>query len=342
MVLASNHEWGDKFRNGFEGFFDFLPNLIGFLAVLIVGYLVARIVASALARLLGRAGLDRSLTQGQGGRVVSKITRRPSYLLGRVAFWALFLGVIALAVSVLGIGALTAFVGAILAYVPNIIAALFIFLAAGAIAAGIGALVARTMGDTTTGKLVATIAPILIMAIAGFMILDQLKIAEDIVRITYMALMGGLALALALAFGLGGRDVAARMLADAYATGQESRESVRRDLEQGRERARADFERAKEAAQERTEDEEVSGVPRRADYATPTASAGRGGSGVHGGRTGTGITPRGSGGTADYDRGATSRDVGEADKIEIVRADELDDVPPGTADPERRSGRPHQ
>jgi hypothetical protein len=61
------------------------------------------------------------------------------------------------------------------------------------------------------------------MAIAVFMILNQLKIATDIVIITYAALMGAVALGMALAFGLGGRDVASRMLEDAYRSGQEAR-----------------------------------------------------------------------------------------------------------------------
>jgi Conserved TM helix len=258
MLLGSNHTWGDKLENGFQGFFDFLPNLIGFLAVLIIGYFVAKIIARVITRLLHRSGLDRRLTEGQGGQYVAKLTPSPSGLLGRLAFWALFLGVIALAVSVLGIAALTAFVGAILAYIPNVIAALLIFLIAGAIAAGVAALVARTMGDTPTGKVLATVVPGLVMAIAIFMILNQLKIAPTIVTITYAALIGALALAAALAFGLGGREVAARMLEGAYVKGQASREQVRRDLQQGRERAREDVARARETAAPEVEGDTVS------------------------------------------------------------------------------------
>jgi hypothetical protein len=250
MVLAA---WGDRVEEGFQGLFDFIPNLIGFLAVLVVGYFVAKLVAGVLERVLGRSGVDRTLTEGQGGAYVAKLTRSPSHLLARVAFWALMLGVLALAVSVLGIAALTGFVGAIFAYLPNVLAALLIFVVAGAIAAGVAALATRMLGDTPTGKVVAAVAPVLVMAIAAFMILDQLQIAEDIVRITYMALMGGLALALALAFGLGGRDVAARMLEGAYQRGQASREQVRQDLAQGRERARADVERARTEARTRAE-----------------------------------------------------------------------------------------
>jgi hypothetical protein len=54
------------------------------------------------------------------------------------------------------------------------------------------------------------------MGIATFMILDQLEIAPAIVEITYIALLGSVALGAALAFGLGGRDVAARLLEDSY------------------------------------------------------------------------------------------------------------------------------
>ncbi|MBA2615682.1 MAG: hypothetical protein H0U90_07880 [Actinobacteria bacterium] len=246
MILGSNHTWGDKIENGFTAIFAFIPELIAALIVLIIGYFVAKIVAGVISRLLHRAGADRALTQGQGGQYVSRVTRSPSKLLGRIVFWVLFLGVISLAVSVLGINALTNFVAAIFAYLPNVLAALLIFVVAGAVAAAVAGLVARLMGDTPTGKIVASVAPVLIMAIAAFMILDQLKIAEDIVQITYMALMGGLALALALAFGLGGRDVAGRMLDGAYMKGQESREQVRRDLQKGKEQAREDAQQVRE------------------------------------------------------------------------------------------------
>ena len=68
------------------------------------------------------------------------------------------------------------------------------------------------------------------MAIATFMILDQLKIANNIVVITYAALMGAIALGLALAFGLGGRDVAGRLLDTAYAKGQLVKDDVKQDV----------------------------------------------------------------------------------------------------------------
>jgi hypothetical protein len=94
------------------------------------------------------------------------------------------------------------------------------------------------MGDTPTGKVVASVVPALVTGIALFMILNQLKIAPEIVQITYTALIGALALGLALAFGLGGREVAAELLRGAYQKGQEQKDQVKADLQTGQERAR--------------------------------------------------------------------------------------------------------
>jgi hypothetical protein len=243
MVLASI---GGKVDNAFTVFFAWLPRLAGAVAVLVIGYLVAKVIGKLIWRGLQRAGLDRTLHSGQGGNFVQKITQSPSHLIGRLAFWAIFLGAISLAASVLGIAALTGFVAAIWHYIPNVIAALAIFLIAGAIAAAVAGVVGRTMGDTPLGKIVATAVPIVVMSIATFMILEQLKIATQIVTITYAAIWGAIALGAALAFGLGGRDVAARMLEGAYQTGQANRDQYRRDLDQGVARAKQEAARKQE------------------------------------------------------------------------------------------------
>ena len=242
MLVASI---GDSVNRGFTVFFSWVPALLGAIAVLIIGYVVARVVASLVHRVCERAGLDRTLHGGPGGNVVRKVTSSPSRLLGTIAFWAIFLSAISLAASVLHIKALTAFVGAVWGYLPNVIAALAIFIVAGLIATAVATLASRVMGDTGIGRVVATGVPILVMTIATFMILDQLKIAHNIVLITYAALLGAIALGCALAFGLGGRDVAARMLEGAYSNVQENKEQWRRDLDQGMTRAREEAHSAK-------------------------------------------------------------------------------------------------
>jgi hypothetical protein len=167
-------------------------------------------------------------------------------LAGSIVFWLVFLGAVSIAVDVLGIEALENLVAAIYSYLPNVLAALLIFIVAVAIAAGVATIASRLLGDTTLGRIVSTVGPILVFAIATFMILNQLKIAETIVTITYAALIGAVALGSALAFGLGGRDVAARLLEGAYAKGQENKEQLKRDLELGKERAKREEERIKD------------------------------------------------------------------------------------------------
>ena len=236
MVLYSI---SDSIDHGFTVFFGWLPHVLGFIAVLLIGWIIARVVAKLVSGASRRAGLDRALHGGTGGNFLQRVVPRPSHLVGRIVFWALFLSAISLAAAVLGVAALTAFVGAIWAYLPNVLAAVLIFLVASAIAGGVVTLVNRAMGDTPLGKIVATAVPVLVLTIATFMILEQLKIAHDIVVTTYTLVLGAIALASALAFGLGGRDVARQMLEGAYEKGQENKDQYRRDLDRGLTSARA-------------------------------------------------------------------------------------------------------
>jgi hypothetical protein len=253
---------GDSVQTGLDAFFGFLPKLIGFLVLLAIGWLVAKLVKTAVTKVLQKVGTDRALHSGSTGQYVDKVApdTSPSSLIGSLAFWFIFLGALAIAVSQLGIAALDNFVAAIGAYLPNVIAAVLIFVVAGAVAAGIGGLVARTMGDTPTGKVVGSVVPVLVMAIATFMILNQLRIAPEIVTITYAALLGAAALAMALAFGLGGREVASRMLSDAYDKGQEQRGQIKRDMEIGKERGKQDAQQARSEAERRAGNGKAAGA----------------------------------------------------------------------------------
>jgi small-conductance mechanosensitive channel len=230
----------DSLQQGLDSLFKFIPNLIGFLVILIVGYFIAKLVKAAVSKGLEKVGLDKHLHSGQTGEYVEKVSpgASPSRLIGSVVFWFIFLFVLSAAIGALQIPAVTAFMNQVLAYLPNVIVAVIIFVVAGVVAAAVAGLVAKTMGDTPTGKIVASVVPALVMGIAIFMILNQLKIAPEIVQITYTALIGALALGLALAFGLGGREVAAEMLRGAYQKGQEQKGQVKADMQQGKERAK--------------------------------------------------------------------------------------------------------
>jgi Conserved TM helix len=211
-------EVADSLQQGLDEFIGFLPRLIGFLIILFIGWLIARAVKAVLVKALEGVGVDRALAGGSAGPYVDRVLpdARVSEIIGQIAFWFIFLGALAIAVSQLGIGALDNFLQAIAAYLPNVVVAILIFVVAGVLATAASGFVSRTFGDSATGKIAGVGAPILIMGIATFMILDQLRIAPTIVEITYIALLGSVALGAALAFGLGGRDAAARLLDDSY------------------------------------------------------------------------------------------------------------------------------
>ena len=236
----------DSIQQGLDSLLGFIPNIIGFLVILVIGYFIAKLVKGIVARLLEKVGLDRTLHSSDAGKYVEKVSpgASPARLIGTVAFWFIFLFAISAAIGALKIPALSTFIAQVQAFLPNIIVALLIFVIAAALAGAVGAAAHKLMGDTPTGKMVRAIAPALIMAIALFMVLDQLHIAPQIVTITYAGLIGMLALAGALAFGLGGRDLAAQMLGQAYDAGQRNAGQVKQDVQTGRERAEVEAQRA--------------------------------------------------------------------------------------------------
>ena len=242
---------GTSLQSGLDKLFAFIPNLLGFLVILLVGYVIARVIKAAITKLLDKVGLDKQLHSGQSGQYVEKISpgASPSRLIASVVFWFIFIFVLSAAVGALKIPAVTTFMNQVLAYLPNVIVAVLIFVLAGVVAGAVAGLVAKTMGDTPTGKVVGSVVPALVMGIAIFMILTQLQIAPEIVQITYTALIGATALALALAFGLGGREVAADMLSNAYQKGQEQRGQVKRDLQTGTERGKDQAQQAQQQVQ---------------------------------------------------------------------------------------------
>jgi Conserved TM helix len=213
---------GDSLQNALDSLLGFLPNLIGFLIILFVGWLIAKAVGALVTKALQTAGMDRSLHDSAAGRHVARVSpdASPARLIGTIVFWFVFLFAVSAAITALRIPALSGFISDVQAFLPNIVVAVLIFVLAAALAGMTAAAVGRLMGDTPTGRIVQAVVPGIILAIGGFMVLDQLHIAPQIVTITYAGLITLLVLAGGLAFGLGGREVAADMLRDAYDRGR--------------------------------------------------------------------------------------------------------------------------
>ena len=232
---------GDSVQTGFDQFFGYLPNIIGFIVIVVVTLLVAKIIRKVLDKVLERLNIDEAVDKTPAGKAVDKLSPggKPSHLLGFLVYWFVVLFGLTAAFGALKIPAVTAFINEVLDYVPNIIVAIIIFVVAAILAGGVAGVVAKTMGDTPTGKLVATVVPGVILAIAGFMILTQLEIAPQIVVLTYGAIVGMLALAGALAFGLGGREVAAQILSNAYDKAGDVAGQAKQDAQVGKQRAQS-------------------------------------------------------------------------------------------------------
>jgi Conserved TM helix len=264
VELAAVHI-ANSLQRALDSLIGFIPNLIGFLVILAIGYLIARVVKTVVAKLLEKVGVDRTLHESQAGQYVERISpgAHPSRLIGAIAFWFIFIYAIAAAVGALKIPALTNFMANVQNYLPNVVAAVLIFVIGAAVAGAIGGFADRLMGDTSTGRVARAVGPGLVLAIVVFMVLTQLKIAPTIVTATYIALIGMLALAGALAFGLGGREVAADMLQNAYSSGRENQDEIKRDIRIGRDRARAQADQLRSNSQDRS-----------APGATPTATPG--------------------------------------------------------------------
>jgi hypothetical protein len=189
------------FADGIGRIVGFLPHLLSALIILVVGYGVAVLFRLVTRRLLRGAGFDRFVQR----RVHHKATSRgsPSAGVGVVAFWITMLVAFTMASRALGLDTLSAGLSRILGYIPHVLIACVIV--------GVGAAVGRLLGDVVadvSNRTVANIARGAVIGLAIFMALDELQVARGIVITTYTLLLGAAAIAGALAFGLGNRDLA--------------------------------------------------------------------------------------------------------------------------------------
>lgn len=237
-----------SFENIVNRIIEFLPNLLGAIAILIVGYIVAKGLEGLVRKALNRARFDRAIHNSSAGNTISRVIESPSRLGGRMTYWLVFIGAISLAVSALNLPVLNDLLSTVYSYVPNVVAAVVIFLIASAVSAGAAKFVLRVMGRTPIAKLIATGIPAITMSLAAFMILNQLGIAKDIVNILFTAIVGAIALGLALAFGLGGRDVARELLEQAADSARNNSDRIKSEASQAAEATKREVNRMKRSS----------------------------------------------------------------------------------------------
>ncbi|MFC3607364.1 mechanosensitive ion channel family protein [Stutzerimonas tarimensis] len=199
---------------------DFIPRLLGALLVLALGFLVARLLDSLLSRLLAKVGLDR-LVAGSG---VAKLLGRvgvgapPSLLLGKIAYWFVLLIFLVSAIESLGLERVSGALDAFALYLPKV-------LGAGVILLGgflLGQLVCRVLQGAAEGvgldhaRGLGRVAQGLVIVITLSVAITQLEIRAELLNYVIAIVFSSVGLAMALAFGLGSRELVGQILAGIY------------------------------------------------------------------------------------------------------------------------------
>jgi small-conductance mechanosensitive channel len=201
-----------------------LPALIGALLILVIGFIIAKVLQGVVTRVLQSMGFEGWMESGGIKQFFERSQTRqtPLSILGKLVFWLVFFIAITMAVDTLGISAISDVLAQFIAYIPQIIAAILILVLATLLANFVAGIVRGATGSELAGS----IAQYGIIVFAAFAALTQLGIAEELIAPTFLILLGGVALAAAIAFGLGGQGVAKRVVEDGYEKSGEARQRV--------------------------------------------------------------------------------------------------------------------
>ncbi len=198
-----------------------VPLIFVALVVLAVGFFLARIVRRIVESFLKGVGFD-SLPPKLGLGFLEPAPGKPglSELAGAVVMLVILLLVVEQALASLQLDKLADLVGTLIAYLPQLAVGLALILAALSLSAYVGRLVESALGERSYGRTLAWIAKGAILLVGFSMGLNELGLAEDVVIVAVAAALGGTALALGLAFGLGGRERAREVIERAAPSGQ--------------------------------------------------------------------------------------------------------------------------
>jgi hypothetical protein len=208
----------ERLDEGIREIMLFLPRLAAALGTLMVGLFVAKMVERGTDLLLHRIGFDRWMREGGVTEALERAGTHldPSTVIAKLVFWTVMLLVILASAMVLGVTAVNMLFAELLAYIPKVIAAVVVLVIGILIGEFIKDLVLASAGGIQAGPTLARLAKASIVLLAVFMALEQLEIAQEVVLVFFIGVVGAAALAAGIAFGLGGRDVAALIAREWY------------------------------------------------------------------------------------------------------------------------------
>ena len=210
----------DPIRTMLSTVASYIPTMIGALLILILGWIFAKVIRELSHRLLKAIKFENIADKAGINAVLTKcgIKITSSELISRLVYWFIMITVLVMTVNALGLTVASQLLEQITAYVPRVISALFV-LVIGMFAATVVSGIVTTAASNTKIPKPEALASVTRWAILVFTILvalGELGIGTLLMTTTFNIFFGALCLALALAFGLGGRDVAAKILHDVY------------------------------------------------------------------------------------------------------------------------------
>ncbi len=201
-----------------QGFLIFIPNLVGALVIFIIGWFIAVGIGKLISEILKRIKFNRVFERGNWKEALEKAELKidASGFIGAICKWILAIVFLSAAVEVLGLKEFAGLLREILAYLPNVLVAALIFVVA-IILADILEKVVRASVESIKvgyGSIIGAIIKWSIWIFAISIVLVQLGIGADLVQTLFTGLVAVLVISIGIAFGLGGKEVAAEILED--------------------------------------------------------------------------------------------------------------------------------
>ena len=215
--------WGDavflSLTNAFNAFIAAIPLVIAALLIIAIGWLISNVLARIVREVLERAGADRLFAEHGGAVYGDRSTAfQPSLAAAEVVRWIVRFLFLVAAANVLGLTQVSMLLNSVLLWIPNLVVAAIILLIAPLVARFVrGAIeVSASQMGFSNGRVLGRMAEIAIVAFAFLVAINQLGIAADLINILFIGIVAAISLGFGLAFGLGGREVAARVTEDFY------------------------------------------------------------------------------------------------------------------------------
>jgi hypothetical protein len=199
-----------RLQDSFATLGEIVPALLGALVILFAGYLVAKLLQRAAERTFRKLSVNEVLRKGGVTKTVEHAGHRvnPARVFANLIFWAVMFAVLLVAATAAGLQSLNDVFAELISYIPSIIAAIVIVIVGIVLGGFVEGLLLAAAGALTGGPTLARVGRIGVIVLSTFMALQELGVATDIVTTAFAILFGAVALALALSFGLGNRELA--------------------------------------------------------------------------------------------------------------------------------------